>query len=300
MSGIAWHTLSWQQLNDRKERHMQYGFVIEGGDPLMVAELTQEAEAAGWDGVFIADAIAIGGDKYPAFPWYDPWITLTAMALRTERIRIGTLITPVSRRRPWKLVRETVTLDHLSNGRLTLGVGLGAAKDDGGFCKVGEAMDLKVRAERLDEGLEIMNGLWSGKPFSFSGEHYRVDKLTMLPTPVQSPRIPVWVVGVWQKQKSMRRALRWDGIIPQKYKSMERVTPAEVREMKQFIDEGRERSTPFDIVVGGTTSGKSRKQAEKIVRPFADAGAAWWLESSMTLSLDRLGERIKKGPPRLE
>jgi hypothetical protein len=230
---------------------------------------------------------------------YDPWITLTVMAMRTQRIRIGTLITPVSRRRPWKLVRETVTIDHLSKGRLTLGVGLGAANDDGGFFKVGEEMDLKVRAERLDEGLEIMNGLWGGKPYSFSGEHYRVDKLTMLPTPVQSPRIPVWVVGVWQKEKSMQRTLRWDGIIPQRYKSMKRVTPDEVRTIKQYIDEGRDQATPFDIVVGGTTPGKNRKQADKIVRPFADAGATWWLESAMASSIDGLRARIKKGPPQL-
>ncbi len=278
---------------------MKYGFVIEGGDIHTIGELAQEAEAAGWDGVFIADAIAISVKNFPDIPWYDPWIALSVMAMRTERVRIGTIITPVSRRRPWKLVRETVTLDHLSGGRLTLGVGLGAASDDGGFYKVGEAMDIKIRAERLDEGLAIMDGLWSGKPFSFSGEHYRVEEMSMLPRPAQSPRIPVWVVGVWPKMKSMRRALDWDGIIPQKYKSMERMTPAEIQEMKQFIDERRTRTTPFDIVVGGVTPGGNRKRAVKIVRPFAEAGATWWLESVMA-SMDALRARIKQGPPRLE
>ena len=278
---------------------MKYGFVIEGGDIHTIGELAQEAEAAGWDGVFIADAMAIAVKNFPDIPWYDPWIALSVMAMRTERVRIGTIITPVSRRRPWKLVRETVTLDHLSGGRLTLGVGLGAASDDGGFYKVGEAMDIKIRAERLDEGLAIMDGLWSGKPFSFSGEHYRVEEMSMLPRPAQSPRIPVWVVGVWPKMKSMRRALDWDGIIPQKYKSMERMTPAEIQEMKQLIDERRTRTTPFDIVVGGVTPGRSRKRAVKIVRPFAEAGATWWLESVMA-SMDALRARIKQGPPRLE
>ena len=278
---------------------MQYGFVIEGGDATATSELTQEAEAAGWDGVFIADAMDIGMPNSPPFPWFDPWIVLAAMAMRTERIRIGTMITPVPRRRPWKLARETITLDQLSNGRLIFGAGLGAAEHDGGFYKVGEAMDLKVRAQRLDEGLAILAGLWSGKPFSFTGEHYDVKEMTMLPTPVQSPRIPVWVPGVWTKQKSMQRALRWDGIIPQKYKSMERMTPAEVRELKHFVDEHRPETTPFDIVVGGTTQGGNRKRAATTVSAFAEAGATWWLESAMTSS-DKLQKRIKQGPPRLD
>jgi hypothetical protein len=279
---------------------MQYGFIIEGGDANASSELAQEAEAAGWDGVFIADAMDIGMPNSPPFPWFDPWIVLAAMAMRTERIRIGTMITPVPRRRPWKLARETVTLDQLSNGRLIFGAGLGAAEHDGGFYKVGEAMDLKVRAQRLDEGLAILAGLWSGKPFSFSGQHYSVQEMTMLPPPVQSPGIPIWVPGVWTKKKSMQRALRWDGIIPQKYKSMARMTPAEVRELKQFVDEHRSPSAPFDIVVGGTTPGGNRKRAATTVRSFAEAGATWWLESVMTSSRDKLRKRIKQGPPRLE
>ena len=151
---------------------MKYGFVIDGGDARTNSELAQDAEAANWDGVFIADAVDIGFPNAPPLPWFDPWIVLAAMAMRTEHLRIGTMITPVSRRRPWKLARETVTLDHLSNGRLIFGVGLGAAEDDGGFFKVGEAMDIKVRAELLDEGLAIVAGLWSAKPFKFSGRHY--------------------------------------------------------------------------------------------------------------------------------
>ncbi len=280
---------------------MQYGFVIEGGDATATSELAHEAEAAGWDGVFIADGIDIGmGKNSPSWPWFDPWIVLAAMAMRTERIRIGTMITPVPRRRPWKLARETVTLDQLSKGRLIFGAGLGAAEHDGGFYKVGEAMDLKVRAQRLDEGLAILAGLWTGKPFSFTGEHYDVKEMTMLPTPVQSPRIPVWVPGVWTKEKSMQRALRWDGIIPQKYKSMERMTPPEIRKLKQFVDERRSETTPFDIVVGGTTQGGNRKRAATTVRTFQEAGATWWLESLMTGSWDKLRKRITQGPPRLD
>jgi hypothetical protein len=208
------------------------------------------------------------------------------------------MITPVPRRRPWKLARETVTLDQLSKGRLIFGAGLGAAEHDGGFYKVGEALDLKVRAQRLDEGLAILAGLWSGKPFSFSGQHYDVKEMTMLPSPVQSPRIPVWVPGVWTKEKSMQRALRWDGIIPQKYKSMERMTPAEVRKLREFVVQHRSSCEPFDIVVGGTTPGGNRNRAAKTVSAFEQAGATWWLESAMT-SWDKLRKRINQGPPRL-
>jgi hypothetical protein len=161
-------------------------------------------------------------------------------------------------------------------------------------------MDLKVRAQRLDESLAIMAGLWRGQPFSFSGEHYQVQAMTMLPPPVQTPRIPIWVVGVWPKPKSLQRAFRWDGIIPQKYRSMEQMTPAEVQALRQLADEQRLEATPFDIAVGGQTPGGNRKRAAKIVRPFAEAGATWWLEGGSSLSEDKVRARLKQGPPRLE
>ena len=146
---------------------MKYGFVIPGGDIPTVAELAAEAEAAGWDGVFIPDCIAIETASVPPGPTYDPWVVLAVMATRTEHVRIGTMLTAPSRRRPWKLARETMSVDHVSSGRLILAVGLGAAADDGGFYKVGEAMDLKVRAQMLDESLEVLAGLWSGQPLTF-------------------------------------------------------------------------------------------------------------------------------------
>ena len=139
---------------------MQYGIIIwASNDPRVLAELAHEAEVAGWDGVFIPDSISIETDTYPAKPGFDPWVALAVMAMRTERVRLGTMVTAVTRRRPWKLARETVTLDHLSSGRLILSVGLGPVYDDAGFYKVGEALDRKVRAERTDETLAILNGL---------------------------------------------------------------------------------------------------------------------------------------------
>ena len=140
---------------------MQYGFIFPGGDARTLADLSHEAEEAGWDGVFIPDCIDIDNGNGALPTGFDPWVTLAAMAMRTERVRLGAIVTPISRRRPWKLARETATLDHLSNGRLIVAVGLGAL-DDGAFGKVGEATDLKVRAEMLDEGLTILAGLWSG------------------------------------------------------------------------------------------------------------------------------------------
>ena len=277
---------------------MRYGFVVDGWDIRSIGDLTEEAENAGWDGLFISDAIAVKAEGFPDFDFFDPWVGLAVMAMRSQRLRIGTMITPVPRRRPWKLARETLSIDHLSKGRLIFGVGLGAAEHDGGFCRVGEPMELKARAQLLDEGLEILTGLWRGKPFSFNGEHYRVDEMTMLPATVQSPRIPIWVPGVWQKPKSMERALRWDGIIPQKHKSMSRMTASEIRELKRFVDEHRQPDTPFDIIAGGETSGTNHAAAVKKVRPFTKAGATWWLESKWTFSFDEVRERIKQGPPR--
>src|SRR6185437_8645693 len=131
-----------------------------------------------------------------------------AMALRTTRVRLGAIISPLSRRRPWKVARETVSLDNLSDGRLILPVGLGAL-DDGGFGKVGEPTERKTRAELLDESLAILTGLWSGQPFSFSGKHYHLDEMTFTPPPIQRPRIPIWVVGAWPSERSMRRAIRY-------------------------------------------------------------------------------------------
>jgi hypothetical protein len=279
---------------------MKYGFVVDGADVHTIGEITEEAEAAGWDGVFIADAVAISVKNFPPFPLFDPWVVLTVMAMRSKRLRIGTLITPVSRRRPWKLAHEAVAVDHVSNGRLTIGVGMGAASDDGAFFKVGEEMDLKIRAQRVDEGLAIIAGLWTGKPFSFKGDHYRITDMTLTPSSVQAPRIPIWVVGVWPKPKSMLRAVKWDGIIPQKYKSHDNLTPAEIKEVKRFIDEHRREDTPFDIIVGGKTPGSKSKKAAQTVRSYEEAGATWWLENVSFLAPEKFRSRIKQGPPAIE
>jgi alkanesulfonate monooxygenase SsuD/methylene tetrahydromethanopterin reductase-like flavin-dependent oxidoreductase (luciferase family) len=274
-----------------EEARVRYGFVIPRGDPRAVAELAGEVEAAGWEGAFYWDGINIGDMET-----YDPWVVMAAMAMRTERVRIGAMLTPPARRRPWKLARETMTLDRLSGGRLVLPVGLGAL-DDGGFSKVGEATDRRVRAQLLDESLDILIGLWSGEPFSYEGEHYKLEEMMFLPRPVQSPRIPIWVVGAWPSEKSMNRALRYDGLLA--YTTRGEVTPEDIRAMKAYVEEKRSQNTPFDIVWEGETPGEDPGRAASIVRPFAEAGVTWWIESmwSPPNEPEDLRARIKQGPP---
>jgi alkanesulfonate monooxygenase SsuD/methylene tetrahydromethanopterin reductase-like flavin-dependent oxidoreductase (luciferase family) len=171
----------------------------------------REAEAAGWDGFFLWDHI--GSSDVFAVPVHDPWIALAALTATTSRIRLGPMVTPVARRRPWKLARETVTLDHLSHGRLILGAGLGFPPDVE-FGSFGEPTGARERAELLDEGLTILDRLWSGEPATFHGRHHTIEEVTFLPRPVQRPRIPVWIAGMWPNRAPFRRVARWDGVFP--------------------------------------------------------------------------------------
>ena len=277
---------------------MRYGFVLPYGDARTAAELAHEAEQAGWDGFFVWEPV-----------WgIDAWVCLTAAAMRTERIRLGTMLTPLSRMRPWKLASETATLDNLSGGRVILVVGLGAT--DTGFDAFGEVTDRRTRAELLDEGLDILTGLWRGQPFSYEGKHYRVKETTFLPPPppVQQPRIPIWAVGAWPREKSMRRALRYDGLLPSVLgddgKARE-LTPDDLRAMRDYAAANRAESTPFDIVMEGETPGDDPARAAEIVRPWADAGATWWIEALWNEPRDAAGlsavrRRAAQGPPRLD
>jgi len=223
----------------------------------------------------------------------------------TERIRLGTMLSPLSRMRPWKIASETVSLDHLSNGRAILSVGLGAV--DTGFEAFGEETDLRVRAELLDEGLDILTGLWSGAPFSYDGAHYRVRPSTFMPPPppVQRPRIPIWVVGAWPRPKSMRRVMRYDGLLPNVFDEDGKprlVTPSDVRAMRDDANGRHPDPARFDIVIEGETSGDDPGEAAEEVGPLAEAGMTWWLEASWaakptTEHLERFRERVRQGPP---
>jgi alkanesulfonate monooxygenase SsuD/methylene tetrahydromethanopterin reductase-like flavin-dependent oxidoreductase (luciferase family) len=225
----------------------------------------------------------------------DPWIALTAVALATERIRLGTLVTPLPRRRPTKLARETVTLDHVSNGRLILGVGLGGEWFHE-YSKFGEPVDDRSHAVAADESLEALTGLWSGEPFSFSGQRYTLHDVQFLPTPLQTPRIPIWVAGVWPGTSPFRRAARWDGVCPIAHDRTP--MPQEIRDMLAYLRPYRASQTPFEVAVTGFTGDKSAAAAEKLLTDYADAGVTWWQEGfRWDNTLDDLRARIAKGPP---
>ena len=296
---------------------MKFGLVLPNtggcGDPRLLADIAHEAEEEGWDGIFLFDCVQSNDwdtffkDVPEKRGYADPWIALSAMAMRTREIRLGTMVTPVTRRRPWKLARETVSLDLLSGGRLILLVGLGAT-DDGGFARVNEETDRRTRAQRLDEGLTILDGLWRGEPLTFRGEHFVVEDLCFLPRPVQSPRIPIWVVGLWPFEKSMQRAARWDGVIPAARSadgSPANIDPSAVTEIRAYLEKHHAGDTPADIVIEGESPGSDPDKAAAIVRPFQEAGATWWLESAWMRVLkppprvERMRQRIRRGPPRV-
>jgi alkanesulfonate monooxygenase SsuD/methylene tetrahydromethanopterin reductase-like flavin-dependent oxidoreductase (luciferase family) len=288
---------------------MQYGLHLPNfgpyGDPRVLADLARDAERAGWDGFFIWDHLA---------KWHtlmaDPWVALAAVAMNTARIRIGTMVTPLPRRRPWKLARETMTLEHLSNGRLILGVGSGPGGEE--FEGFGEFTDARTRAAMLDEGLAVLTGLWSGEPLTFTGEHYTVDNIRFEPRAIQQPRIPVWVGGIWPHKAPLRRAARWDGAFP--------IIPdpgdthlVQVREAVEFIRAERAKQenagSPFDIVINGDTWGQSPDEAAATVNAFAAAGVTWWLERlspeieggayrDPEWPLEAMRARVLQGPPR--
>jgi alkanesulfonate monooxygenase SsuD/methylene tetrahydromethanopterin reductase-like flavin-dependent oxidoreductase (luciferase family) len=270
---------------------MQYGFVLPHGDARVAMECAHAAEEAGWDGFFMWDPV-----------WgIDPWVSLAAIAVQTTRIRLGTMITPVSRRRPWKLASETATLDNLSNGRVILATGLGAV--DTGFGAFGEMTDRKTRAELLDEGLAILAGLWKGQPFAYEGKHYHVRPTEFFAPaqPVQQPRIPIWVVGAYPRKASMARALRWDGLLPARMTPDGRfaeLTPDSLREITAYVREQRASDSRYDIVVEGRTPGEDPERAVAIVSPWAAAGATWWIESMWEQPpVSQVVWRIRQGPP---
>jgi alkanesulfonate monooxygenase SsuD/methylene tetrahydromethanopterin reductase-like flavin-dependent oxidoreductase (luciferase family) len=265
---------------------MKAGIILTAGDPRTQADLAAEAETAGWDGVFTWDGIALGSTDI-----YDPWALMGALAVRTERVTLGAIVTPPSRRRPWKLAREAMTIDRLSNGRLVLPVGLGAL-EDAAFGNVGEPTDARIRAELLDETLAILEGLWTGEPFGFEGRHYRFEPMVFRPTPVQRPRIPVWVVAIPTSDRSMARALRYDGIVTQ---------VADPGELADIVAAVRNRldppGRPFEIVAQGSTP-PDPAAATSIARPWADGGATWWLDGDWQgATVESLRERIAAGPP---
>jgi alkanesulfonate monooxygenase SsuD/methylene tetrahydromethanopterin reductase-like flavin-dependent oxidoreductase (luciferase family) len=252
-------------------------------DPAVVARLSAEAEEAGWHGVFVWDNLRFGE---PVVDVADPWITLAAIAVATERIRLGPMVTPLARRRPVKVARETATLDRLSGGRLALGVGLGSDGFASEYSMTGEELDDRRRAAMLDESLEILAAAWSGEPVHHRGEHYTVDGMRFLPRPVQRPGVPVWVAGYYGKSRPMRRAARHQGFFPLAVERPDQVAEivADLAALRQDPAE------PYDVVVA-LPPGEDPA-------PYAAAGATWWLVEFPwdALSVEQVRAVIREGP----
>ncbi len=274
---------------------MKFAAALPYGSARAAASLAQIAEESGWDGIFLGDAIWLE----------DPMVCLAAAAMTTNRIRLGTMVVPVPLRRPWKLASESIALDHLSNGRLTLGLGAGAVWM-GWQAFPDEVTDTKIRAEMLDETIDILDLLYKREPFDYDGKHYHL-KLTLLdetyypPKPVQQPRIPLWVPGIWPRMKSMQRLLKCDGLFPQKMNSngeFEEVTPHDLRQMKAYIDHNRSLTTPFDYVAEGKTGDLDPVQLKDKMQEWVEAGATWWVEGLWEASEEQAAARLRQGPPK--
>jgi hypothetical protein len=277
---------------------VKFGFVLPGGTATQQLEQAELADQSGWDGVFVWEA-AYG---------IDAWTLLAAIAVRTTNVKLGTMLTPLPWRRPWKVASQVVTLDQLSNGRAILAVGLGAI--DNFLGNTGEELDRKTRAAMMDEGIDLIKGLWRNE-LTYSGDHYEMDlsgrtDLASVAQPVQA-NIPIWVVAAWPSDKSMKRTLRCDGLLPNLIGGDPGaiIEPGHVREMLAWLRERGGAGEGFDFVVEGETEAANADQAREKLGPLAEAGATWWLEtrwgnfSNPGEGLQQVRARIEAGPPRL-
>ena len=285
--------------------------IHEYSDPNVLLDLARDTEAAGWDGFFICDHLLLDPEGYLGLA--DPTVMLGAIAAVTEKVIFGAMVTPVSRRRPWKLAKEFASLDQLSGGRLRIGVGLGGRDQE--FLNFGEDPNKKVLAKKTDEGLEIMEQLHRGEVVNFSGEHYQIQNARLLPRPEQRPRIPVWVGAMLPAKPGQRRAARWDGIMPHvmpanldetqdisgiDMRILMAPSPEHIRETVEFTAALRDTDDPFDVVASGISYGLDSDAAAEKLMAYQDAGATWWLEwlnCGQPGTLDQMREFIQAGPP---
>jgi alkanesulfonate monooxygenase SsuD/methylene tetrahydromethanopterin reductase-like flavin-dependent oxidoreductase (luciferase family) len=272
-------------------RYALYLPIFDGlADPLLVARLSAEAEEGGWDGVFVWDHTRY---RAPVTQVADPWITLAAMATSTQRIRLGPMVTPMPRRRPAEVARQTATLDQLSGGRLTFGIGIGS-DDSGELSKVGEELNDRARGQMLDESMEILQAAWTGEPVRHRGAHYLVDDVQFLPTPVQQP-IPVWVAVRYGNSKPLRRAARFQGVFPVRVDHPDQLSEivSTVTDLRSAAESGPLATSdgPYDVAVGGPPGTDPA--------PFIAVGATWWLVMFdwSAISVAEVRSVIAAGPP---
>jgi alkanesulfonate monooxygenase SsuD/methylene tetrahydromethanopterin reductase-like flavin-dependent oxidoreductase (luciferase family) len=272
---------------------MRYGIVManlkEYSDPRVAVRLAQAAEGAGWEAFFVWDHLGFVWGS----PSSDPWVVLPAVAASTTHLTLGTAITPLARRRPHIVANALASLDLLSGGRVVFGAGLGGVEEE--FTAFGDPGDMKERAAMLDEGLMILNRLWSGASVRHRGPHYAVDGISLAPLPLQRPRIPIWIGG--EGAPALRRAARWDGWLAPATNpdgTMSK-SPARIAEMVAEIRRHRTTDAPFDVAVDGY----SEAGDPTLPRAYGAAGATWWLEviHGMRGPLDEMIARVEAGPP---
>lgn len=265
-------------------------------DAAAVAELAATAEQAGWDGFFVWDHIVFAD----GMPVGDPWVILTAVAMATDRITIGPMVTPLPRRRPWVVARQTVTLDHLSGGRLVLGVGIGVPEEIE-FGTFGEPTGVRERAAVLDEALDVIVGMWSGEPFAHAGEHFTVEETMFMPKPLQQPRIPIWVAGTWPNKGPFRRAARFDGAFPladdNGFPTL--IGPEAVGEVAAYVAAQRDDMRGYEVSAAIVLTGGASEN-QRMLEEFAVAGVTWAHigPADEGETLEDLAARIAAGPPR--
>ncbi|MGI8700052.1 MAG: LLM class flavin-dependent oxidoreductase [Nocardioidaceae bacterium] len=282
---------------------MRFGFVVPYADAREFADVAALGERSGWDGVFTWEALF----------GVDAWVSLAAAAMVTERIRLGTLLTPVSRWKPWDLASRVGTVDRLSRGRAVLGAGLGALHEGWTAFEADEGR--RTRAEKVDECLAVYAGLLHGQPFRFSGRHYTATPTDfMLPDPpVQRPHPPVWLVGAYvsgrQRQPSLDRAARWEGLIPQLIDGEAPERPMTIGDFAAVVDAVRQRRSVagvsmdgYDVVLEADSTGEFVQREPAEPGAWADAGATWWVESWWSLERSAAGagelrRRVAAGPP---
>jgi alkanesulfonate monooxygenase SsuD/methylene tetrahydromethanopterin reductase-like flavin-dependent oxidoreductase (luciferase family) len=259
-------------------------------DPRRVVELAVAAEEAGFGMVAVWDHLAFAW----GVPSADPLVTLSAVAQATSRVRLLPFVTPLARHRPHVLAWQLACLDVLSDGRLVLGAGLGGVPEE--FSTFGEDTSARVRAEKVDESLAIIAGLWTGGQVQHAGTHYRLDGVGLAPLPVQRPRPPIWIGG--QSAAALRRAARWDGWCAAGVDEQGAMVsdPAQITESAgQLAAAGAHVGDGFDIVLSGSSRGTATVQLDE----YAAAGVTWWLESISPSFGDekQMMARVRAGPP---
>jgi alkanesulfonate monooxygenase SsuD/methylene tetrahydromethanopterin reductase-like flavin-dependent oxidoreductase (luciferase family) len=268
---------------------VRYGVFLpifdELADPATLARLGARAEARGWDGMFLWDHVVY---RAPVTAATDPWVALAAVAVATERIELGPMVTPLARRRPWIVARQAVALDRLSGGRFVLGLGLGLDTSGGELSRFGEETDDRRRAAMLDEGLEVLVGLLAGETVDHRGEHYRVDGVRLLPRPVRPGGVPIWLGARWPNRRPVARALRHDGVFV--------IDTGGPGDIAGLVEQAAGLGRPFDIVVEGLPGEGAATDAAG----WREAGATWWLTDVDPFAITVAGAEaiIDAGPPR--